>query len=420
VEEVGISIAALLEAIPAPVFYKDAAGVYRGCNKAFEAYLGKTRDEIIGKDVYQLSPKELADVYKAADDRLFASRDVQIYEARVRYADGTYHDVMFHKATFDGPDGQLAGMIGTILDITTRKQAEAALADSEARYRTVVSALGEGIILFARDRKVLACNPAARAILRMAEDAVLAGSDWPLIADDGTPIALADSPIGRTLATGVDETGCVVALRHPDGTRAWISLSTRAIGDGSGGPPASVVASFADITERRMFQQQLEHSAFHDALTGLPNRKLFMQRLDHALELARRRDERVAVAFVDLDGFKAVNDLHGHEAGDRLLAEIGTRLAEVLRGSDLVARIGGDEFCAILTGVADHTAAHSIAQRMLDAIVPAIARPNVTASIGLSLFPDDATEPSILLRQADAAMYRVKASGKNAVGLYAT
>ena len=412
-----LSIAALIDAIPAPVFYKDAAGVYRGCNKAFEAYLGKSRDEIVGKDVYQLSPKELADVYKAADDALFASRGVQIYEARVRYADGTYHDVMFHKATVDGPDGELAGMIGTIRDITTRKQAEAALADSEARYRTVVSALGEGIVLFARDGRVLACNPAARVILRMDEAAVLAGADWPLLGDEGTSIRLADSPIGRALATGQDDLGHVMALAHADGTRAWISLSARGVGDGAGAL-SSVVVSFADITERRIFQQQLEHAALHDVLTGLPNRKLFMQRLDHALELARRRDERVAVAFVDLDGFKAVNDLHGHDAGERLLAAIGSRLGDAVRGSDLVARVGGDEFCAIFTGVADHTAARSIAQRMLDAITPAIDRPNVTASIGLSLFPDDATEPAILLHQADAAMYRVKSSGKNAIGVY--
>ncbi|HTJ43646.1 MAG TPA: PAS domain S-box protein [Kofleriaceae bacterium] len=116
----------ILDAIPAPIFFKDAAGVYRGCNKAFEAYLGKRRDEIVGKDVYGLSPKELADVYKKADDELLAARGVQIYEAAVRYADGTLRDVMFHKATFDDSRGRLAGLVGTILDITTRKQAEAA------------------------------------------------------------------------------------------------------------------------------------------------------------------------------------------------------------------------------------------------------------------------------------------------------
>jgi diguanylate cyclase (GGDEF)-like protein len=183
------------------------------------------------------------------------------------------------------------------------------------------------------------------------------------------------------------------------------------------------VASFADITDKRSFQQQLEHQAFHDPLTGLPNRQLFMDRLHHAVDMAARRGERVAVAFVDLDRFKAVNDTLGHEAGDRLLAEVGRRLAATLRGSDFVARLGGDEFCAILTGVADATAARSIAQRMLAAIVPALELESrvfhVTASIGLSLYPDDATEPGVLLRYADDAMYQVKARGKNAVGLFA-
>ena len=400
----------ILDAIPAPVFYKDAAGVYRGCNKAFEAYLGKPRDVIVGKDVYGLSPKELADVYKQADDALFAARGTQIYEARVRYADGTYHDVMFHKAVFEHADGTIAGLVGTILDITSRKQAEKALAESEQRYRAVVSALGEGILLVDRDRKVLACNPAAESILKMSREALMAGAAWPLVDDAGKPLPFEATPVGDTLATGNDHDHVALALRHADGARAWISLSTRAVGEGQ------VVVSFADVTERRIFQQQLEHAALHDALTGLPNRKLFMERLDHALELARRRGERVAVAFIDLDHFKTVNDTLGHEAGDKLLADIGGRLAASLRGSDLIARLGGDEFCAILTGVADAAAARSIAQRMLDAFDPAVP---VTASIGIALYPDHATEPAILLRHADHAMYRVKAGGKNAIGLYA-
>jgi diguanylate cyclase (GGDEF)-like protein/PAS domain S-box-containing protein len=412
----------ILDAIPAPVFYKDAAGIYRGCNRAFLEYLGKTRDEVIGKDVYGLSPEELADVYKAADDALFASRSVQIYEARVRYADGTHHDVMFHKATFDDARGALAGLVGTILDITTRKEAERALAESERRYRTVVSALAEGVVLVDRERRVLASNPAAEAILRLGREQLMTGAAWPFVGDDGEPLAFDATPIADTLATGREHANVVLALRHADGSRAWIAVTTRALGE-PGAPPTSVVASFADITERRMFLQQLEHAAFHDALTGLPNRKLFMERLDHALELARRRSERVAVAFVDLDQFKAINDSFGHETGDRLLAEIGRRLASALRGSDLVARLGGDEFCAILTGVDDAAAARSVAQRMADGfaapleIAGAVLR--VTASIGIALYPDHAADPSLLLRHADDAMYRVKSRGKNAIGLYA-
>jgi diguanylate cyclase (GGDEF)-like protein len=215
----------------------------------------------------------------------------------------------------------------------------------------------------------------------------------------------------------------VIGIDRADGTRAWISLSTRAIHSLSGDKPSSVVVSFADITEKRSFQQQLEHQAFHDPLTGLPNRQLFMDRLHHALELARHRGERLAVAFVDLDRFKAVNDALGHEAGDCLLAEIGRRLAATLRGSDLVARLGGDEFCAILTGVADANAAQSIAQRMLAALAPALEIGtrsfDVTASIGVALYPDHSTDAAALLRYADTAMYQVKATSKNGVGLFA-
>jgi diguanylate cyclase (GGDEF)-like protein/PAS domain S-box-containing protein len=413
----------ILDAIPAPVFYKDAAGVYRGCNTAFEAYLGKSREEIVGLDVYGLSPKELADVYKAADDALFASRGTQIYEARVRYADGGYRDVMFHKATFEDADGRLAGLVGTILDITSRKQAEKALRESEQRYRAVVSALSEGVVLIARDRRVLACNPAAEAILRLDRNALMSGAPWPTVHEDGSPLLFEDTPMALALDAGSDQNDVVLAVRHADGARAWISVTTRSLVEPGEDRPSSVVVSFADVTERRLFQQRLEHAAFHDALTGLPNRKLFMDRLGWALDLARRRGERVGVACLDLDRFKLVNDAFGHEAGDRLLAEIGRRLAESVRGSDLVARIGGDEFSAILTGVVDAPSARLIALRMLHSITPAFvldgAEHFVTASIGIALYPDHATEPSILMRQADYAMYRVKSQGKNAVGFFA-
>jgi diguanylate cyclase (GGDEF)-like protein/PAS domain S-box-containing protein len=325
----------------------------------------------------------------------------------VRYADGTYHDVMFHKATFDDAPGQLGGLIGTILDITTRKQAERALGESERRYRAVVDALGEGILLVHRELRVLASNPAATAMLGADAAALFA------TAEEGYPAPR--DLIAGAFSAGAEHSGVIVPFARVDGPRAWLSISTRVIAD------SEVVVSLADVTERRSFQQQLEHQALHDALTGLPNRRLFMERLQHALELARRHAQRIAVTFVDLDGFKAINDSLGHEVGDRLLAEIARRLASVLRGSDLVARLGGDEFCAILHGVADPDAARVVATRMLHAITPALELHGktlqVTASIGVAIYPEHGTEASALLRQADHAMYAIKSAGKNAVAL---
>jgi len=411
----------ILDAIPAPIFYKDADGIYRGCNKAFEAYLGRSRDEIVGLDVYGLSPRDLADVYKRADDALFEARGVQIYEASVRYADGTRHDVIFHKATFDDAGGRLAGLVGTILDITSRKQAERALRDSEERYRTVVSALGEGIVLIGRGGEVLACNPAAAAILGVPEDELMAGAPWPTVREDGSPLPLEATPVWTTLETGAPATSVVIGLARPGGARGWISLTTRPLRAAADEPPVSVVASFADVTDKQLFAQRLEYQAFHDPLTGLPNRLLFADRLDRALAGARRRDAHVAVAFADLDQFKEVNDALGHDAGDRLLAEVARRLAGAVRASDTVARMGGDEFCAILSEVDGVDGARAVAERMLAALeapFPLGGRElRVTASVGLALFPDHAEDPGVLLQRADAAMYAVKVGGKNAIGV---
>ena len=174
---------------------------------------------------------------------------------------------------------------------------------------------------------------------------------------------------------------------------------------------------FRDITERRRRDEKISHLAHHDALTGLPNRHLFEDRLDHALSQANREESTVALLFIDLDKFKPINDTLGHEAGDTVLKEIAQRLLNCSRVSDTVARVGGDEFVVILEPISHHDDAGRIAKSILEALTAPITKVaedcHVGASIGIAIYPDNATDPQALMKCADETMYRVKNSGRN-------
>jgi diguanylate cyclase (GGDEF)-like protein/PAS domain S-box-containing protein len=189
------------------------------------------------------------------------------------------------------------------------------------------------------------------------------------------------------------------------------------------GKPIQYVALFSDITVFKEQQSRLEHIAHYDALTNLPNRVLLADRLRQGMTQAQRRGVQVAVAFVDLDGFKAVNDNHGHEAGDHLLVTIAERMKHALRDGDTLARIGGDEFVAVLVDLADAGASASVLGRMLEAAAQPVAfgdaQLQVSASIGVTFYPQANTvDADQLMRQADQAMYQAKLSGKNRYHLF--
>ncbi|MBF0628949.1 MAG: EAL domain-containing protein [Magnetococcales bacterium] len=182
------------------------------------------------------------------------------------------------------------------------------------------------------------------------------------------------------------------------------------------------VASFRDITEQLEIHQHIQHLAHFDPLTDLPNRVLFHDRLNHALSLARREEQRIAVLFLDLDGFKKVNDTLGHHAGDDLLVEVARRLSSALRQSDTVSRLGGDEFALLLEALDEVADAERVAEKLLAELNAPIVLADrdvfVGGSIGISLFPDDGTSVEELLMHADTAMYQAKAEGKGCFRFY--
>jgi diguanylate cyclase (GGDEF)-like protein len=184
-----------------------------------------------------------------------------------------------------------------------------------------------------------------------------------------------------------------------------------------GGEQVGILGLYQDVSSRKRVEEQLQYMATHDILTNLPNRFLFNDRLNQAVSKAIRDGRRFAVLFLDLDGFKEVNDHFGHQKGDGILQQVAQRLRGCLRESDTLARLGGDEFSLILEGIQDPLSAAVVPQKLLAALaVPFYLDEEeiiITASIGISLYPEDGDNTEMLVKKADAAMYRAKGLGGN-------
>lgn len=229
-------------------------------------------------------------------------------------------------------------------------------------------------------------------------------------------VVLATARLFNGLPVAVD-----YRFMHKDGHEIWVHDEQKLVVDEQG-EPVEVVSSWADITARKTAEEEIRKLAFYDTLTQLPNRRLMSDRMLQMLSHSRRTGELVAVCMLDLDGFKQVNDTLGHEGGDALLREVAQRLRECIRREDTAARFGGDEFALLLGGFKRTQEC----EQMLARIVAAVAAPyqvcgkiaRVSASIGVTLFPNDGSDPDLLLRHADHAMYEAKQAGKNRYQLF--
>jgi diguanylate cyclase (GGDEF)-like protein/PAS domain S-box-containing protein len=217
---------------------------------------------------------------------------------------------------------------------------------------------------------------------------------------------------------------CEIRLRHRNGVWVWIHDRGKVATWTEDGKPLMMYGTHQDITGRKMFEERIQHLATHDALTGLPGLRLANERLTWSLGLARRNKNMAAVMFIDLDGFKGVNDELGHDAGDFVLKAVAQRMLSCVRETDTIARVGGDEFLLIATSLNSARDAGEIARK----IIQLVSRPiifdgkqaAVGASIGIALYPTDSKDMDELIRMADKAMYGIKAAGKNAFGFAGT
>jgi diguanylate cyclase (GGDEF)-like protein/PAS domain S-box-containing protein len=314
---------------------------------------------------------------------------------------------------FGGASRVLAGQNRRLQEqATTERLLLVDMQRNEERFRSLVQNASDGVVVLGEDGLIRYESPAVERILgRLAEERVGHPIRTDVHPDDRSTV---ERGLADVAAVSGSEARVEFRARHADDSwRTLESIAKNLLDDPAVG---GVVINYRDITERKTLEEQLRHQAFHDVLTGLENRFLFLDRLSHALARAGRGGRPTAVLFLDLDDFKAVNDRLGHAEGDRLLVAVGGRLKAVTRAGDTVARLGGDEF-AIIIEETDSAEADEAAARILETLTPAFLLGDrqiaVRVSIGIAVQSADGADADELLRRADIAMYAAKSGGGN-------
>jgi diguanylate cyclase (GGDEF)-like protein/PAS domain S-box-containing protein len=407
------------------LFERNMAGVYLStvdgrildCNEALPLMLGyESREEFTAcnaRDLYA-DPGDRARLLET----ILREGGQRGVEVRLRRKDGRVLWLLESVHLITTAAGQQI-LEGTVVDITDRKLAETALRESEARYRLMAENSTDMISRTTSRGKVMYASDAVRSLLGYEPSEMTGRSLFDFIhADDHHLVrrVTADLTSGEASSRTI-----TYRAQRKDGRTIWFETTSRAIVDPDSHDIVEFVSVSRDISERRRAEEQIEYQAYHDALTGLPNRLLFRDRLTIALAQAKRQRTQLAVMFLDLDRFKYVNDTLGHSLGDELLRNVADRLRSVLREGDTIARMGGDEFTVLLSDVRTAEDAAKTAQKLLETV----AQPTrvdghelyVTTSIGIALFPDDGDNAEMLLKNADGAMYRAKEIGRSSYQL---
>lgn len=343
------------------------------------------------------------------------------FDYRLRTGSGEWKWVSNYGKVVDYDEqGNPTRMIGTQRDISKRKAAEAQIKESEERFRSAFDNADIGMALVAPNGQFLRVNHSCCRILGYCQRELLEKSLQSITHPDDV-----GDDWGRVRRLISEEDRAYRAERRylgPEGETIWVVLGVSVVRDVEGNP-LYFVSQIQDDTARRLYEAQLTYQAYHDSLTNLPNRTLFQQRLEE--EIARAGREYgycLAVLFLDLDRFKAINDGLGHAAGDELLVAVGKRLKEATRSIDLVARFGGDEFAVLLANVGSPKGVSYVADRILAAFNrPFVLKGNeciINSSLGITLNVTEQCTPESLLQEADIALYRAKRSGRGCYEIY--
>ena len=389
-------------------------------NQKLCSILGRSRDELLASSWQQLShPEDLAAEQASVEQVLLGDSDGFEMDKRFLRADGQVVFTRVSLRAVRATAGRQTLFLLLVEDISARHQAE-------ARYRTLVEHAPEAILLFNPDGGIVECNENALRLFRYRREELLGKTIQSI-----SPLRQADgrlsSRAGREhLQRAIAGDTPVFEWSHRDIAGRQLPCEVRLVR--MPGEELLVRASVTDISERQRYQREIERLAYSDELTGLPNRRLLLDRLQHAMDRENREGSLGALLFIDLDHFKTVNDSLGHLVGDALLVEVTTRLAGELRTEDTLARLGGDEFVVLLEAlgnepqaVAEQAAA--VGEKLLRGLQGSCLIDGhelaISASIGIALHPLGLQHAADILKQADTAMYRAKHAGRNALHFFA-
>ena len=369
-----------------------------------------------------IHPEDIERVRAQERDTFAAGERVDL-EFRMVARDGRERWVRDKEAVIRDGDGRPRFSQGVLVDVTPVRQTEIALRDERHRAQRYLDIAGAIIVVLDAEGRVTLLNRAGSELLGYAEGE-LVGRDWyeTVVPEEGREAGRAAylAQLGTEATDAVHESR-VLTREGEERVIAWRDTAVR----DADGTVTATMSSGVDLTERRAAEEQIAYLAYHDPLTGLPNRALLQEHLELALARARRQGQAIGLLYLDLDGFKLVNDSLGHPAGDELLCHVTMRLSERRRTMDLLARQGGDEFLLLLADL-DRDGAEGGARGVAEDLLRALAEPfsisgaefHIGASIGISLYPRDAAGADELLRHADAAMYAAKSAGRNGVTVY--
>ncbi len=409
----------VLDTLPVGVAFVERHSIVR-CNRKLEQMLGYAPDELRGQSTR---------VWFASDDRWYAARE-QTYarlagsgmmegDARVRRKDGTglWCRVLARAVDASEPEG--GSIIFAFTDVDQRVAAEQALQESVEKLQLAVDAADLYYWEWdaATDRLHWGRNPSALPGAPQGGEQKWSEFTQLIHPDDRERC----NALHRAALERGESFANEYRLVGHDGQLLWIAARGVPMREASGRVHRMIGVS-QDITERKRQEEEVRFLAYHDSLTGMPNRRLLDDRLKQAVYLAQRRGTKVAAMLIDLDDFKQVNDSVGHRAGDAVLREVAQRLAGCVRKADTLARHGGDEFVVVIPDLQLEADCQIVAEKILHALTPGFQADgrhfNLGASIGISIFPSDAGDSDALLRNADAAMYRAKQLGKNNYRFY--